>query len=395
LRGSTPPEIPGYHLLGKIGEGGMGAVHRATQLSLQRTVAVKLLSPLGGAQTARLALERESRAMAALAHPHVVTVHDCGQIAERWYLVMEYVDGSTLRSHLEPGMPLPTDRAAPVLDAIAQALSYIHEQGILHLDLKPENVLVTNSGNVKITDFGLAAAHVSARNPQALDLCQGTVDYCSPEQRYGLPVDRRSDVFSLATLAYKLLTGHLPSRVYVPASERNSRLPRAVNAVLAKGLARDADDRYDTPDAFRRDLLRALGVSPRGTSRWLATSALTAAALLFGLLLVSAWSGSGAAPPLAALQPPTADPPDPIASLLRLTPFGGQYELVYPCCSPAAATCFGCTPAAARRSTSPATRSATPSPPSRPTAPPLPSAAIATAARTSTSWTRTAAMSDG
>jgi Tol biopolymer transport system component len=318
-----PVEIPGYQLLDKIGEGGTGEVHRATQLSLGRTVAVKLLTPQGGEQTARLALERESRAMAALAHPHVVTIHDCGQIQGRWYLVVEYMDGKALRGRMEPGKPVPVDRAASMLDAISRALSYIHERGILHLDLKPENVLCTTDGTVKITDFGLAAPHISMRGPRALEQCEGSLDYCSPEQRYGLPVDCRSDVFSLAALAYELLTGHLPSRVYVPATERNPRLPRAVNPVLEKGLARDADERYASPEAFRQDLLRALGVFQKRTRRWPSWAAM-AAALLIGLSFPSWWQGSDATP-----EPPP--PLDPVATLLRPTPFAGKHEILYPC----------------------------------------------------------------
>jgi serine/threonine protein kinase len=319
------PEIPGYRLQGKIGEGGMGEVHKAIQLSLQRTVAVKFLSSLGSEQATRLALERESRAMAALAHPHVVTIHDCGQIEGRWYLVMEYVEGRALRGLLEPGKPLAVDRAAAVLDATAGALTYIHEQGILHLDLKPENVLCTASGAVKVTDFGLAAPHVTASGPRALEQCEGTLDYCSPEQRYGLPVDQRSDVFSLASLAYELLTGHPPSRVFVPATERNARLPRAVNAVLRKGLARDAAERYETPEAFRQDLVHALGVLRRRSRRWPLVAAV-AAALLLGVGLAS-FRQDTSVPAVGVLPPP----PDPVANLLRLTPFGGPYELLYPC----------------------------------------------------------------
>jgi serine/threonine protein kinase len=324
-----PLEIPGYRLLGRIGEGGMGEVHQATQLSLQRTVAIKFLSSLDGEHTARSAFEREARAMAALAHPHVVTIHDCGQVHGRWFLVMEFMDARTLRQQMEPDKPLPLDRAALVLDAIAQALSYIHEQGILHLDLKPENVLCTASGGIKITDFGLAS-HVGSRKPCMPEAWEGTLDYCSPEQRYGLSVDRRSDVFSLATLAYEILTGHLPSRVYVPASERNRRLPRAVNAVLRKGLARDADDRYATPDAFRQALLQALRGAPRDTGRWPAWAA-TAAAALVVLSVPAWWQASGPPPFIEAALPAPPSEPGPLARLLRLTPFGGTHELLYPC----------------------------------------------------------------
>ncbi len=254
-----PTAMAGYDLLDKIGEGGMGQVHRAIQLSLGRTVAIKFLTPLSADFSARFGLHRESRLMAALAHPHVVTIYDCGQTEGRPYLVMEYVDGATLRSRMTPGRPWSIAKAAPLLDAIAQALSYIHEQSILHLDLKPENVLCTKNGAVKITDFGLAAAHVDARTLLENGFACGSLDYCSPEQRHGLPLDRRSDVFSLAVLAYELLTGHPPSRVYSPASRHNRALPRAVDEVLRRGLERHAEARPESVEEFRHDLLRALG----------------------------------------------------------------------------------------------------------------------------------------
>jgi hypothetical protein len=300
----------------------MGEVHRATQLSLQRTVAVKLLSQLAGEPGAVPALQRESRLMAALNHPHVVIIYDCGQIHDRHYLVMEYVDGSTLRTRLEPGKPMPVEQAAPILDATARALAHIHEQGILHLDLKPENVLCTTTGSIKITDFGLASPQAGRSLTEPWQ-CWGTVDYCAPEQRHGLRLDRRSDVFALATLAYELLTGHLPSRVYVPASERNPLLPRAVNDVLARGLARDPDERYGTVEELRRGLERALGLSKR-RSRW--GSILIAALVGIEIVLFVAWWTGGVASRRDEVV--TALPVE--ASFLRPTTFPGRDKLLYP-----------------------------------------------------------------
>lgn len=261
-----------------IGEGGMGEVYAATQLRLMRRVAVKVLRCLPG--IAAPAFQRESQLMASLTHPNVVTLYDCGESQGRNYLVMEFVAGAGLRSRIQIGQPWPVAEALPVIDAIAGALSYIHEQGLLHLDLKPENVLFTERGEVKITDFGLALPRIDARTRSELGLAQGSADYCPPEQRHGLPLDERSDLFALATLAYELLTGTLPGRVYEPASHRNPALPAAVDEVLRRGLARHADERYGSVEEFRRRLSRAIAGRRRSVLARSALAVLGLAALV-------------------------------------------------------------------------------------------------------------------
>src|SRR5262249_1318595 len=226
-------------------EGGMGEVWRARQRSLDRIVALKLLPPLPQTALVHPPL-RESRLMASLSHPHVLAIHDCGEVNGRPYLVMEYIEATTLRAKMQPGQPWSPARALAVLEAVGDALAYIHEQGILHLDLKPENVLCDQRGQVKITDFGLALPQLDARTLSDLGLAQGTMDYCAPEQRFGLGVDARADLFALATLAYELLTGRLPGRVYRSCRASNPWLPVELDAVLERGLARDPQERYPT-----------------------------------------------------------------------------------------------------------------------------------------------------
>jgi serine/threonine protein kinase len=211
--------------------------------------------------------------MASLVHPNIVAVHDCGQVNGQFYLVMEHVAGRSLREEMMEGQPWSVARAGPVLNAVAQALSCIHSRGILHLDLKPENVLCTSDGTVKVTDFGLAIPQSDAQNISDLTWVQGSVDYCSPEQRHGLPQDQRSDVFSLAVLAYELLTGRVPGRFYVPASQRNPSLPAGLDEVLERGLARDPNERYATVEGFGRDLDKIVNPRKPQVPHWAAIAA--------------------------------------------------------------------------------------------------------------------------
>jgi serine/threonine protein kinase len=249
----------GLQLLEPIGHGGRSTVYRAVQIDPPRSVAVKMLTPIPSDPLgAAAAFQRESGLMASLNHPNIVSVFSCGQQDGVYYIVMEYVPGPPLRTLLRPGEPWPAAAAAPVVEGIAQALLYTHARGILHLDLKPENVLCPGPGQVKITDFGIAVPSVDARTLAALGVTQGTIDYCSPEQRHGLPIDARADLFSLATMAYELLTGVLPGRVFYPACRRNPSLPARVDDVLRRGLARDPDDRYPSVEPFRIELAEAL-----------------------------------------------------------------------------------------------------------------------------------------
>ncbi len=281
---SQSVQIPGYELLELVGEGGRGTVYRARQVSLDRTVAVKVLRADVPEQVGAVAFEREGRLMAALAHPNLVTIYDCGQADGQNYLVTEFVPGSTLRSRMTPGKPCPVREVYSLLDSIARALSYIHERGVLHLDLKPENILFTPEGAIKIADFGLAVNRVDARQWSALGMAQGTFDYCSPEQRFGLPTDECSDLFSFAVLAFELLTGRLPGRVYESARQLNPRLPASLDKVLGRALARDPAERQKSVEEFRVGLGECLA-ERRSRRRWVPLAGCAAAFLIAGMFL--------------------------------------------------------------------------------------------------------------
>lgn len=299
---TPPPRIPGLELGDVIGEGGMSVVYRAVHTALRRTVAVKVLHPAAGDGPDA---GRESWLTAALAHPHVVDIHDAGRADGRRYLVLEELTGGSLRSRMTAGRPWPPDRAAAVVDQLARALEYVHGRGVLHLDLKPENVLFAADGTAKVTDFGLATRPADATALREGRPLHGTLDYSSPEQRTGLPLDARSDVFSLATLAYELLTGRLPGRVYVPPSARTPGLPPALDDVLRRGLAREPDDRTRTAAEFRQEFIAAAGTPrPRRAAWW--PAAAVAVGVLAAVLAVTLNRGTPSSAPPA---PPAADRP--------------------------------------------------------------------------------------
>lgn len=256
------PSIPGYEFVEPLGEGGTGVVYRAVRLADQEPVAVKLLHPALIDPRQPRFWDRESRLMAAVKHPNLVSVYDAGEIDGQAYLVMEYVPGPSLRKFVVPGYPWPPQAAWLLIDAVADALTALHFRGILHLDLKPENILLrggsAHGDAVKLTDFGLARGQHEVQSLAALDAVQSSMCYSSPEQRHGLPLDVRSDLFSLAVLTYELLTGRLPGRQYVPVRNKQPALGPLVDPLLQAALARDPAERPPSVESFRRDLAAAL-----------------------------------------------------------------------------------------------------------------------------------------
>lgn len=288
------PELPGYAISERIGGGGMGEVFLAEQRSLARPVAIKFLSTAAASNAEhRERFEREALLMARIVHPHIVVIFDRGTIdaGERPFIVMEYVSGGSLRTLMDRDQRIPPVHARTILRAIASGLESLHAHSIIHRDLKPENVLLDSAGAVKICDFGIAVANDEMGQLTKGNIV-GTVDYLAPEQRYGLPVDERTDQYSLAIVAYEMLVGQRPLGIVKRPSERNPELPPAIDAVLVRALQEDADDRYASVSEFAVAVDAALSPAPptvavavrteNASSRWrLWPSAATIAAILF------------------------------------------------------------------------------------------------------------------
>jgi len=269
-----------YELRGIVGAGGMGEVYRAFDPRLNRDVALKIVpDDLAADPRRRERLRREAQAIAALTHPHIVTIHSAEDIDAHLVLVMELVEGRTLAEVIPSGgMPLP--RLVKIAVQIADALGAAHDRGIIHRDLKPRNVMVTGDGRVKVLDFGLAKLRdpieSAASRHETESLWEltgegkivGTAAYMSPEQAEGRPLDHRTDLFSLGIVLYEMASGEKPFRgesvvsvlssilrdVPRPLAELNPRLPREFTRIVRRCLAKDPDERYQSAKDLRLDL---------------------------------------------------------------------------------------------------------------------------------------------
>ena len=257
-----------YHVIDRIAAGGMGEVFRARDAVLDREVAIKVLHrSLAGDQGFVERFRREARAAASLSHPNIVAVHDWGAVDGIYYMVMEYVRGRAVRDLLSAQGRLEPAQAADALRQTLLALEHAHRQGIVHRDVKPENILVTTDGQVKVADFGLARAYADGRQTQA-GTVTGTVQYLAPEQIRGEPADPRSDLYSLGIVGFELLTGRLPftgeTAMAIPYKHLSDRVPRPsavmpdipadIDAVVASATERDRELRPESAAEMRRDL---------------------------------------------------------------------------------------------------------------------------------------------
>ena len=217
LGDTTIREVGQYVIIRPLGTGGMGEVYLAQDRRLDRLVALKILPAYFAADDARLSrFQREARAASALNHPNILTIHEVGNSNGTYFIATEFIDGQTIRE-LTSGRQLPVDEALDVVEQVATGLAAAHRAGIVHRDIKPENIMRRTDGLVKILDFGIAKLverHDSDLPKQSvhteLGVVMGTVDYMSPEQARGLPVDERTDIWSLGVVLYEMLASRLP-----------------------------------------------------------------------------------------------------------------------------------------------------------------------------------------
>ncbi|RKH38294.1 serine/threonine-protein kinase, partial [Corallococcus llansteffanensis] len=280
-RARTPDHISGYRLEKLVGAGGMGEVHKATQLSLGRTVAVKLLNTELAKDPSFIArFQKEAAALATLSHPHVVAIVDKGKTDSTYYLVMEFVDGPSLRE-LMRSPQLDTPVLLRRMLEICRAIEYAHGRGVIHRDLKPENILLDQQagGIAKVSDFGLASflddAQAASRYAlTSTHVSMGTISYMAPEQRVDAKsADARADIFSLGVILYETFTGEVPLGTFDPPSRKRPGLDPRVDTIVMRCLKPDPDDRYPSVGALIAELEplvpgSLLSMPPLRLTRW-------------------------------------------------------------------------------------------------------------------------------
>ena len=263
-----------YELIEPVGSGGMSTVYRARDLLLGRTVAIKMLHEglTSDAEFLRR-FQKEAHAAANLSHPNIVTVHDIGQDGRRYYIVMEYVEGWTLKELIrnyrqENGRPLHLDRTLDITIQVCAGVGYAHRANLVHCDVKSQNVLVTRDGRVKVTDFGIARA-ISETSLHEDDLMWGTPQYFSPEQAAGEPATPASDVYSIGVIMFEMLTSLLPFEADSHTAlavkhiheqpplvtEYNRYVPDQIDRIVTKVLSKSPSGRYRTADQLGRVLI--------------------------------------------------------------------------------------------------------------------------------------------
>ena len=268
-----------YRILERLGRGGMADVYRAYQASLDRDVAIKVLHPhlMAGEEDFIGRFKREARAAAALRHPNIVQVFDFDHEDGLYYMVMECIDGKTLKDRLkelqEKGQVMPLAEILQIIEQVGDALDYAHRQGMVHRDIKPSNIMLTKTGRAVLTDFGIARM-IGGTRYTVTGSVTGTPTYMSPEQGRGAPSDHRSDIYSLGIVLYEMITGQVPFDADTPLAilmrhitdpppsirARRPNVPPAAEEVVRRALAKNPKDRYQRAG----DMVLALRASIRG-----------------------------------------------------------------------------------------------------------------------------------
>lgn len=269
-------KVGAYIIQAQVGQGGMATVYKAHHAQLERSVAIKVIHPNFLDDESFIArFVRESQIVARLNHPNIVPVYDYDRHDQRPYLVMKYIEGETLKERLSRGV-IPIEDILDIMDGVAKALDYAHQEGILHRDIKPSNVVIDRSGHPYLTDFGLARTVQAGQSTLSADMLLGTPHYISPEQAKGMKdIDGRTDVYSFGVMLYELFVGRVPFtsdshyaiisdhiNTPVPAPNLiNDEIPDAVSDVILKALAKRASQRYPTAgatmDALKDAIMRS------------------------------------------------------------------------------------------------------------------------------------------
>ncbi|HCF89768.1 MAG TPA: Stk1 family PASTA domain-containing Ser/Thr kinase [Firmicutes bacterium] len=319
-----------YRILELVGEGGMALVYKAECSLLNREVAVKVLRPQYASDAEFVErFRREAQAAASLSHPNVVNIYDVGQQDDIHYIVMEYVRGENLKDIIRRNAPLPIHQALNISRQIAEALYHAHQNNIVHRDIKPQNILLTRDGRVKVTDFGIAKA-ISSSSVTQTGVVMGSVQYFSPEQARGIPAGHVSDIYALGCVMYELLTGSVPFKGDspiavalkhiqdnpVPPRQIRPGIPIAVEAIVMKALEKNKERRYQSAQDLANDIRRAEGQNmtnqtddleatrilnevriPKNNRKfpWLIAGILAVILPLIGFLIYLLWPQSGPA----------------------------------------------------------------------------------------------------
>jgi serine/threonine-protein kinase len=324
-------QFAGYRLEGEVGRGGMGVVYRATELGLDRPVALKLIAPeLAGDPAFRERFLHESRLAASIDHRGILPVYAAGEADGELYLATRYVSGTDLRALLETDGPLAPERALALVEQVADALDAAHERGLVHRDVKPGNVLVDSGSHCYLCDFGLTKRLGQSGATTVAGPLAGTLDYLAPEQIRQAPVDGRADQYALACVLYECLAGRPPFRreseaqtLWGHMQEPPPPLPDhpELDEVLERGLAKEPEERYDSCGQLVESAREALGLEPSralvlrrrrrlGRRLLLAGAALIAAAVAVAALAATLGSEDAIVAPansMAAIDPVSRD----------------------------------------------------------------------------------------